>query len=188
MTRALVAYATKMGSTKEIAEAIGQELQRAGIDVTVRAAGDEGSIDGYDAVVVGSAVYAARWRSEAVDLLARLADGRADRRTWIFQSGPFEKIADAWGIYASEKGPAVGHRTRRAAGHHLWRTNRIGDGQRFHRPPNGRRTQRRRLPRLHRNSALGCGHRHRDGAATGPRGLSCSARAITASKAVAAPH
>ena len=97
MTRALVAYATKMGSTKEIAEAIGQELQRAGIDVTVRDAGDGGSIDGYDAVVVGSAVYAARWRSEAVDLLARLADAEADRRTWIFQSGPFEKIADTAG-------------------------------------------------------------------------------------------
>lgn len=103
MTRALVAYATKMGSTKEIAEAIGQELQRAGIDVTVRAAGDEGSIDGYDAVVVGSAVYAARWRSEAVDLLARLADGRADRRTWIFQSGPFEKIADPGGYTPPKK-------------------------------------------------------------------------------------
>lgn len=94
MTRALVAYATKMGGTKGIAEAIGQELERAGIHTTISDAGTVGAIDGYDAVVVGSAVYAARWRSEAVDLLARLASAGSPPRTWIFQSGPFENITE----------------------------------------------------------------------------------------------
>lgn len=103
MITALVAYGTRMSSTREIAEAIGQELQRAGIDATVSNAGDVGSIDGYDAVVVGSAVYAGRWRSEAVDLLARLAAAKAHRRTWIFQSGPFEKITDTGGHAVPKK-------------------------------------------------------------------------------------
>ncbi len=94
MTAALVAYASKMGGTKGIAEAIAQELQTAGIDVVVSDAGQVGAVDGYDAVVVGSAVYATRWRSEAVDLLARLAEAGTRPRTWIFQSGPFESITD----------------------------------------------------------------------------------------------
>jgi menaquinone-dependent protoporphyrinogen oxidase len=81
-----------MGGTKGIAAAIGEELQRAGIDTTVTDADTVGTIDGYDAVVVGSAVYAARWRSEAVDLLARLAGAETPPRTWIFQSGPFESV------------------------------------------------------------------------------------------------
>ncbi len=92
MTSALIAYASKMGGTREIAEAIGQELRQAGVTVTVTDAADVGRIDGYDAVVVGSAVYASRWRSEAVDLLGRLADSRTRPRIWIFQSGPFEKV------------------------------------------------------------------------------------------------
>lgn len=67
----------------------------AGIDVTISDAGDVGSIDGFDAVVVGSAVYATRWRSEAVHLLARLAGSDLRPRTWVFQSGPFEHVTDS---------------------------------------------------------------------------------------------
>jgi menaquinone-dependent protoporphyrinogen oxidase len=95
MTTALVAYASKMGGTQEIAEAIAQELRSAGIEVTTCDAGDVGSLEDYDAVIIGSAVYASRWRAEAVDLLARLAGSAARPRTWIFQSGPFEKVVAA---------------------------------------------------------------------------------------------
>jgi menaquinone-dependent protoporphyrinogen oxidase len=103
MTRALVAYATKMGSTAEIAEAIGQELRRAGLEATVSDAGAVGSFDEYDAVVLGSAVYAARWRSEAVDLLTRLSGSATRCRTWLFQSGPFEKLTETGGHAVPKK-------------------------------------------------------------------------------------
>ena len=41
MARVLVAYASKMGSTQEIAEAIGQELERCGMQVVVARCADD---------------------------------------------------------------------------------------------------------------------------------------------------
>ena len=68
MTRVLVAYATKMGGTKEIAEAIGDVLGGAGLVVEVHDAQHVQSTAGFDAVVIGSAIYISRWRPEAVRL------------------------------------------------------------------------------------------------------------------------
>lgn len=88
MTEILVAYATKMGGTKEIAEAIAARIRAASHEVTVLDAADVGSVEGYKAVVLGSALYAGRWRPEAVKLLKRNADLLATRPVWLFHSGP----------------------------------------------------------------------------------------------------
>jgi len=88
MTRVLVAYATKMGGTKEIAEAIGDEFRRAQLAVVVANARDVANTDGFDALVLGSAVYTGRWRREAVRVLAQHADHEKAIPTWLFQSGP----------------------------------------------------------------------------------------------------
>ena len=69
----LVAYASKMGGTKGIADAVGAELAAAGPTVTVRDAADITSLEGYDAVVLGSAIYTSRWRPDAVAVLKLLA-------------------------------------------------------------------------------------------------------------------
>ena len=62
MSRVLVAYGSRHGSTAEIAEAIAATLREAGLAVDCRKAGEVDSLDGYDAVVLGSAVYMRRWR------------------------------------------------------------------------------------------------------------------------------
>ncbi|MGZ5411808.1 MAG: flavodoxin domain-containing protein [Solirubrobacterales bacterium] len=85
--RALVAYGTKHGSTREIAEAIAGELRSKGIEADCLAAADVGSVEPYGTVVIGSAVYMKRWRKDARHLLAR-QKGLADRSLWIFSSGP----------------------------------------------------------------------------------------------------
>ena len=72
MPRILVAYGTKYGATAEIAERIGAALRDAGADAEVRRAREVRSLDGHDAVVLGSAVYMARWRRDALRLLRRL--------------------------------------------------------------------------------------------------------------------
>lgn len=87
MTRVLVAFASKMGSTKEIAEAIGARLTERGCQTEVRSAETVDSVDGYDAVVLGSAVYATRWRPEAVRFVRRLRYQLASRKVWLFESG-----------------------------------------------------------------------------------------------------
>lgn len=73
MSTYLVAYASKMGATREIAEAVGTELLAADHRVSVASAGNVGDVRGYDAVVLGSAVYAGRWRGEAVSHRPRRA-------------------------------------------------------------------------------------------------------------------
>ncbi|HEU5474943.1 MAG TPA: flavodoxin domain-containing protein [Actinophytocola sp.] len=87
MTRVLVAFASKMGSTKDIAEAIGAELQKHGLRAEVRNVREADSPDYYDAVVLGSAVYAGRWRSEATHWVNRHSAELARHPVWLFESG-----------------------------------------------------------------------------------------------------
>lgn len=86
--RILVAYASKYGSTAEIAEAIGQVMQEAGLEVDVLSADAVGDLAAYRAVVLGSAVYAGMWRKEAVKFLESQEAELAQRPVWLFSSGP----------------------------------------------------------------------------------------------------
>ena len=87
MTRVLVAYATKMNGTKGIAEAIGDELTAHGLTVEVRNVREADSPDYYDAVVLGSGVYAGRWRPEAKHWFNQHADELSRHPVWVFESG-----------------------------------------------------------------------------------------------------
>jgi len=84
--RVLVAYGTKHGATAEIAEAIGMALRVAGLEVDVQRARKVRSLGSYRAVVLGSAVYMARWRGDAMRLLRRKE--LRERDLWLFSSGP----------------------------------------------------------------------------------------------------
>ena len=95
--RVLVTYASKHGSTVEIADAIADELRTQGLAVDCESASHVKNLDGYDAVVIGSAVYMKRWRRDARHLLRKHARGLAEMPFWIFSSGPFGETPDlAW--------------------------------------------------------------------------------------------
>lgn len=68
----LVTYASRHGATTEIAEALGRDLRSHGVDADVRSADEVDGVDGYDAVVLGSAISIGRWLPEAT--AARSAD------------------------------------------------------------------------------------------------------------------
>jgi menaquinone-dependent protoporphyrinogen oxidase len=93
-TKVLVAYASKMGSTAEIGDALAERLAAAGLDVDRRSVGDVGDVDAYQAVVLGSAVYLGRWRSDALGFLKRFGRGLSRRPVWLFQSGPLDDSTD----------------------------------------------------------------------------------------------
>jgi menaquinone-dependent protoporphyrinogen oxidase len=84
----LVAYASKRGSTAEIAETVAATLRREGLGVSLRAAGEVGSLEPYDAVVLGSAVYMKRWRGDARDFLKKHRKTLRQMPLWVFSSGP----------------------------------------------------------------------------------------------------
>lgn len=65
----LIVYAGKYGSTAEVAEAIGQELNQCGVVVDVRRAKDVSEISSYHAVIVGSPIYMGKWLSEVMKFM-----------------------------------------------------------------------------------------------------------------------
>jgi menaquinone-dependent protoporphyrinogen oxidase len=96
--RVLVAYASRHGATEGIAERIARTLQRPGLEVTLRPAHQTGSVEGYDAFVIGSAAYVGHWLKEATQLLRRYRTVLASRPVWLFSSGPIgTDLVDAKG-------------------------------------------------------------------------------------------
>lgn len=86
--RVLVTAASKHGSTEEIGQAIVEELDRRGIVADFLVPEAVRSVDGFDAVVIGSAVYAGHWLKPARELVDRLGPDLHDRAVWLFSSGP----------------------------------------------------------------------------------------------------
>ena len=86
--RILVVYATRYGATAEIAEAVAQVLREAGLRADVRPADRVGDLASYEAVVLGSAIYVGQWLKEAVTFLKTNAQALAERKVWLFSSGP----------------------------------------------------------------------------------------------------
>ncbi len=86
--RVLVTAASKHGATSEIADVIADRLAKQGMDVVQRLPADVTALDGFDAVVLGSGVYAGRWLDAAKQLVDRLGAELRDRQVWVFSSGP----------------------------------------------------------------------------------------------------
>lgn len=86
--RVLVTAASRHGATHDIGEAIARGLADRGVEAEFRPTEWLESLDGYDAVVAGSAVYVGRWLEPARDLIETHAATLAARPVWLFSSGP----------------------------------------------------------------------------------------------------
>jgi menaquinone-dependent protoporphyrinogen oxidase len=64
--RILVTYATRAGSTAEVAAAIGKTLNQRGFSVDVKSVKEQPELGDYQAVVCGSAIRMGNWLPEAV--------------------------------------------------------------------------------------------------------------------------
>jgi menaquinone-dependent protoporphyrinogen oxidase len=67
----LVAYATRAGSTREVAEAVAEVLRENGSDVDVRPVKEVSTLEGYDALVLGSAVRVGKLLPETLQFVQR---------------------------------------------------------------------------------------------------------------------
>jgi len=96
MDEILIAYATKHGSTHEVAETIAGRLAEAGAETHTLPAERVESLDGYDAVVLGAPMYMGRWHGDARAFLRRHREALATRPLAVFALGPVRDEPKQW--------------------------------------------------------------------------------------------
>lgn len=69
--RILITYATRADSTKKIAAVIGEELSKRDFIVEIFPVKNQPSVDGYAAVLIGSAIRMGNWLPEAVEFIKK---------------------------------------------------------------------------------------------------------------------
>src|SRR6186997_2012933 len=88
MSRIQVVVATRHGATSGIADRIAEVLRADGLEVMVADAARRPDPDGFDACVIGSAVYMGSWLKEGLEFLERHQEALAAMPVWLFSSGP----------------------------------------------------------------------------------------------------
>jgi menaquinone-dependent protoporphyrinogen oxidase len=86
--KVLVAAASRHGSTDEAARAIAEILRESGHSAVVAAPETLTSLNGFDAAVVGSAVYYGKWLESATTFVDRHLEWFDGRPVWLFSMGP----------------------------------------------------------------------------------------------------
>jgi len=90
----LVGYATQYGSTQEVAEAIGDTLREAGLNVDVRPVKEVGDLAEYSAVVLGAPLMKSRFHKDAQNFLKRQRQALSERPVSVFALGPVKEPHD----------------------------------------------------------------------------------------------
>jgi menaquinone-dependent protoporphyrinogen oxidase len=84
----LVTYATRYGSTQEVAEKVAATLRESGLEVDVQPARKVQSLSGYRAVVLGAPLYIGSWLKEAQRFLKKHQPALEKLPVAIFSPGP----------------------------------------------------------------------------------------------------
>lgn len=97
MGSVLVAYATKNGSTQQVAEAIGTVMTASGWHVRVAPARSvDRPLIGWDLVVLGAPIYSGRWHRDAHRFLRRHRAELASVPVAVFGMGPRSDDVESW--------------------------------------------------------------------------------------------
>jgi len=86
--KVLIAYASKYGATREIAERLADRIRAAGLEAQAQPVTTVSDLSAYDAVVIGSAAYIGHWQKETTEFVQSNSAVLAGRPTWLFSSGP----------------------------------------------------------------------------------------------------
>lgn len=86
----LVAYATRYGSTQEVAEAVAATLRERGLELDIEHMPKVRSLERYDAVVLGAPIFYGFWHKDARRFLSRHREALTKRPVAIFALGPLD--------------------------------------------------------------------------------------------------
>jgi menaquinone-dependent protoporphyrinogen oxidase len=108
--RILVGYATRHGSTEQIAQRIAERLRRrlVSAEVELRALTQGLDPHPYDAFVLGSPVYNGAWLHEANDFVCRNLDRLGGRPMWLFSVGSFDDSHRVIGRWMKQEPRGIG--------------------------------------------------------------------------------
>jgi menaquinone-dependent protoporphyrinogen oxidase len=84
----LVGYATRYGSTQEVAEAVAATLRERGLVVDIQPMREVRTLAAYSAVVLGAPLYMFRWHKDALRFLSRHREILTERPVAVFALGP----------------------------------------------------------------------------------------------------
>ncbi|MCJ7513696.1 MAG: flavodoxin domain-containing protein [Anaerolineales bacterium] len=93
-TTVLVGYATRYGSTQEVAEAIAATFRECGLAVDVQQMREVRSIEGYGAAVLGAPLFMFRWHKDALGFLSRHRQALLGQPVAVFALGPVHNPHD----------------------------------------------------------------------------------------------
>jgi len=87
-TKILMAYASRYGSTQEVAGAIAKTLGERGFSVDLQPLRKVRTLAEYGVVVLGAPLYFGLWHKDALNFLSRNEDALRQRPVAIFALGP----------------------------------------------------------------------------------------------------
>lgn len=93
--RVLVTWGSKRGGTEGIARSVARTLEEQGFEVSALGPREALRAHGFDAVVVGGALYATRWHRDARRFVRAREKELRTVPVWFFSSGPLDDSADA---------------------------------------------------------------------------------------------
>jgi menaquinone-dependent protoporphyrinogen oxidase len=92
----LVGYATRSGSTQEVAEAVAAALRESGLHVDCQPASSARTLARYDMVVLGAPLYMFKWHRDARAFLSRHRKALEKLPVAVFALGPFHDEEKEW--------------------------------------------------------------------------------------------
>src|SRR3954464_4596052 len=92
----LITYATRYGSTQEVAEAIADRLRERGLEAELKPTFEVSTLEPYRMIVLGGPIYMDRWHPAARRFLKQHYTALQEKPTAIFALGPIHQTPEEW--------------------------------------------------------------------------------------------
>lgn len=94
--KVLVSYASRYGSTQEVAEAIAATLRENELLLDLKPIREVKTLEEYTGIILGAPIYMLHWHKEALGFLSRHREALTKRPVAVFALGPLGEEEKEW--------------------------------------------------------------------------------------------